>query len=154
MEHEKDIPLEEREKWNLDRERDADALKDYTKVERVINKKTDEDGDTEYLVKCKLPESGSVNTKLTPTQGRDFTTIRAPGKPVTWLAILRRMRSTATWIELQHYHNQISQNPILPPEGRFNAYRSNHPTSSTEHSESSRCTASISWLSIGAEETM
>lgn len=53
MEHEKDIPLEEREKWNLDRERDADALKDYTKVERVIGKNVDEEGDIEYLVKWK-----------------------------------------------------------------------------------------------------
>lgn len=53
MEHETDIPLEEREKWNLDRERDADALKDYTKVERVIDRKKDEDGEIEYFVKCK-----------------------------------------------------------------------------------------------------
>ena len=53
MEHETDMPLEEREKWNLDRERDADALKDYTKVERVIDQKNDEDGDIEYFVKCK-----------------------------------------------------------------------------------------------------
>ena len=53
MEHEKDIPLEEREKWNLDRERDADALKDYTRVERVIGMNEDEEGNVEYLVKCK-----------------------------------------------------------------------------------------------------
>lgn len=97
MEHEKDdIPLEEREKWNLDRERDADALKDYTKVERVIDQKEDEDGDIEYFVKCKLPEYGCVNSKLTQKQGRDFTMTRAPGNPVIWLAKLRRTRSTAT----------------------------------------------------------
>lgn len=58
MEHEKDIPLEEREKWNLDRERDADALKDYTKVERVIGK--NDKGDLQYLVKCKLSDHGNV----------------------------------------------------------------------------------------------
>lgn len=60
MEHEKDIPLEEREKWNLDRERDADALKDYTKVERVIGK--NDNGDLQYLVKCKLSDHGNVTT--------------------------------------------------------------------------------------------
>lgn len=53
MTHGTEIPLEEREKWNLDRERDADALKDYTKVERVIDQRIDEDGDMEYFVKCK-----------------------------------------------------------------------------------------------------
>lgn len=54
MEHDPDIPPEEKEKWNLDRERDADALVDYVKVERVIGMQEDEDGDTEYLVKCTL----------------------------------------------------------------------------------------------------
>ena len=52
MTHDKDIPLEEREKWNLDRERDADALNDYVKIERVIGMRDGEDGDVEYLVKC------------------------------------------------------------------------------------------------------
>ena len=65
MEHEKDIPLEEREKWNLDRERDTDALKDYTKVERVIGKKEDEEGGIEYLVKCKWSNHGNINTRFT-----------------------------------------------------------------------------------------
>ena len=46
------IPPEEREKWNLDRERDADALVDYQKVEKVIGSR---DGRTEkeYYVKWK-----------------------------------------------------------------------------------------------------
>ena len=52
MTHDKDIPLEEREKWNLDRERDTDALNDYVKVERVIRMRSGESGDTEYYVKC------------------------------------------------------------------------------------------------------
>ncbi len=54
MMQDKDIPPEEREKWNLDRERDADALNDYVKVERVIAAQEDDDGQTEYLVKCKV----------------------------------------------------------------------------------------------------
>ncbi|KAI9674782.1 MAG: hypothetical protein M1817_001686 [Caeruleum heppii] len=47
-----DIPPEEKEKWSLDRERDADALSDYMKVERVISTR-DEEGETEYYVKWK-----------------------------------------------------------------------------------------------------
>ena len=50
-----DVPPEEKEKWSLDRERDADALVDYMKVERVISMQEDEDGDIEYYVKCMLP---------------------------------------------------------------------------------------------------
>ena len=75
MKNEKDIPLEEQEKWNLDRERDADALKDYTKVERVIGMKEDEEeGETLYLVKCKFSNHIDVNTKL--TQDREGTLLR------------------------------------------------------------------------------
>ena len=53
MTHDEDVPPEEKEKWSLDRERDADALTDYMKVERVINTREGDDGDTEYFVKCK-----------------------------------------------------------------------------------------------------
>ena len=53
MSHGEEIPPEEKEKWNLDRERDADALSDYVKVERVISMQETEEGDTEYLVKWK-----------------------------------------------------------------------------------------------------
>ena len=49
----KDVPLEEKEKWNLDRERDLDALSDYVQVERVIGNRTGVEGNTEYYVKCK-----------------------------------------------------------------------------------------------------
>lgn len=72
MEHEKDIPLEEREKWNLDRERDADALKDYTKVERVIGKDEDDEGDVVYYVKCKLSNHSNVNSRLTQDRERSL----------------------------------------------------------------------------------
>ncbi len=75
MMHEEEVPPEERERWNLDRERDADALKDYTKVERIIGMKEDEEeGDTLYLVKCKLSHHGNVNTRL--TQNREGTLLR------------------------------------------------------------------------------
>ncbi|TAQ88488.1 hypothetical protein B7494_g3200 [Chlorociboria aeruginascens] len=47
-----DIPPEEKEKWMLDRERDSDALLDYTKVERVIGTRTGDEGN-EYYVKWK-----------------------------------------------------------------------------------------------------
>ena len=52
--HDKDTPPEDKEKWNLDRERDIDALKDYVRIERVIGQRSDEDGEIEYLVKCTL----------------------------------------------------------------------------------------------------
>ena len=70
MKNGEDIPPEEKERWNLDRERDADALKDYTKVERVIGTKEDEEGDTLYLVKCKFPHHRNVNTRLTLNRER------------------------------------------------------------------------------------
>jgi chromodomain-helicase-DNA-binding protein 1 len=47
-----DVPPEEKEKWMLDRERDADALLDYIKVERVIGVRDGEEG-TEYYIKWK-----------------------------------------------------------------------------------------------------
>ncbi|SZE99733.1 unnamed protein product [Blumeria hordei] len=47
-----EIPPEEKEKWMLDRERDSDALLDYTKVDRVIGSRDVEEG-TEYFVKWK-----------------------------------------------------------------------------------------------------
>ena len=49
-----DVPPEEKEKWSLDRERDADALTDYMKVERVINTRKGDDGNTEYYIKCNI----------------------------------------------------------------------------------------------------
>lgn len=60
MKHDDDIPPEEHEKWNLDRERDADALEDYKKVERVIDMREDDGGDIEYLVKCMFFVSDSI----------------------------------------------------------------------------------------------
>ena len=66
MKNDKDISPEEKERWNLDRERDADALIDYTKVERVIGMKEDEEeGDTMYFVKCKSPQHRIIGTGLT-----------------------------------------------------------------------------------------
>ncbi|TVY46119.1 Chromo domain-containing protein [Lachnellula subtilissima] len=47
-----DVPIEEKEKWMLDKERDADALLDYTKVDRVIGTR-EGDEETEYYVKWK-----------------------------------------------------------------------------------------------------
>lgn len=46
------VQPEEKEKWMLDRERDADALLDYIKVERVIGVR-DGDSGAEYYVKWK-----------------------------------------------------------------------------------------------------
>lgn len=48
-----DAPPEDREKWNLDRERDVEAIEDYKQVERVIGVREGEDGTSEYLVKWK-----------------------------------------------------------------------------------------------------
>lgn len=58
LNHDDDAPPEEREKWNLDRERDVEAIEDYKKVERVISMRDTDEG-TEYLVKWKrLPYDG------------------------------------------------------------------------------------------------
>jgi chromodomain-helicase-DNA-binding protein 1 len=48
----RDVTIEEKEQWMLDRERDSDALGDYTKVERVIGVRQGEE-ETEYYVKWK-----------------------------------------------------------------------------------------------------
>ncbi|CAI7640933.1 unnamed protein product [Penicillium crustosum] len=48
-----DAAPEDREKWNLDRERDVEAIEDYKNVERVIGVRDGDDGATEYLVKWK-----------------------------------------------------------------------------------------------------
>lgn len=53
LQHDPDVPPEDREKWNLDRERDVEAIEDYKKVERVIGVQDGVDGTTEYLVKWK-----------------------------------------------------------------------------------------------------
>ncbi|PLB39981.1 chromatin-remodeling ATPase CHD1 [Aspergillus candidus] len=47
-----DVPPEDREKWNLDRERDVEAIEDYKQVERVIGVREGDEG-SEYLVKWK-----------------------------------------------------------------------------------------------------
>ncbi|KKA16881.1 hypothetical protein T310_9495 [Rasamsonia emersonii CBS 393.64] len=47
-----DIPPEEKEKWNLDREREVEAIEDYKKVERIIGRRDGENG-PEYFVKWK-----------------------------------------------------------------------------------------------------
>lgn len=52
LEFDPDAPPEDREKWNLDRERDVEAIEDYKQVERVIGSR-EEYGQTEYLVKWK-----------------------------------------------------------------------------------------------------
>lgn len=53
MKNDPSIPPEENEEWCLARERDADAINDYTKVERVIGMDEDQDGDIKYYVKWK-----------------------------------------------------------------------------------------------------
>jgi len=50
MEYSPGVSLEEKEQYNLDRERQADALSEYNQVERVIDRQDGEDG-TEYMVK-------------------------------------------------------------------------------------------------------
>ena len=66
------IPLEDKEKWILDRERDADALAEHLKVERVIGQQENEDGDTEYYVKC---ISSHAFTFITLTHPRERSAI-------------------------------------------------------------------------------
>ncbi|KAL4893936.1 SNF2 family N-terminal domain-containing protein [Aspergillus ambiguus] len=47
-----DVAPEDKEKWNLDRERDVEAIEDFKHVERVIAMRDGDEG-TEYLVKWK-----------------------------------------------------------------------------------------------------
>ncbi len=47
-----EVTPEQREQWLLDREREEEALEDYTKVERVVAVRDGEEGD-EYFVKWK-----------------------------------------------------------------------------------------------------
>lgn len=58
MANDPDVPPEEKEKWNLDRERDADALSNMMVVDRVIGSQEGEEG-TEYYVKCWSSSLGS-----------------------------------------------------------------------------------------------
>lgn len=51
MMNDDEVAPEEKEKWVLDRERDADALNDYTKVERVIGMRENDEGNNEYYIK-------------------------------------------------------------------------------------------------------
>ncbi|MDA4133016.1 MAG: SNF2-related protein, partial [Thaumarchaeota archaeon] len=48
-----DVSPEQREQWLLDREREEEALEDYTKVERVVAVRDGEDGGDEYFIKWK-----------------------------------------------------------------------------------------------------
>ena len=80
MSHDDDIPPEEKEKWSLDRERDADALTDYMKVERVIGTREGDDGDTEYYVKCTVLSLIRMVTTTDGHQGRVFITTPARGR--------------------------------------------------------------------------
>ncbi|KAI5297144.1 hypothetical protein KEM55_005085, partial [Ascosphaera atra] len=48
--NESDVSAEEKERWALERERDAEAIEDYRTVERVIGSEK-VDGTTQYLVK-------------------------------------------------------------------------------------------------------
>ena len=79
--HDEDIPPEEKEKWNLDRERDSDALKDYVHVDRVIGMQNDDEGEIEYLIKCKFPVICS-QMFVDFLQGRVSSTSLAPGRRV------------------------------------------------------------------------
>ena len=69
-----DTALEDKEKWNLDRETYLDSLNEYMKVERIISAQ-EGDEDTEYFVKWKaLPydfctwESASLISELAQTE--------------------------------------------------------------------------------------
>lgn len=52
MRNSEHVPPEDKEKWVLDRERNIETLKDYCKVERVIDSNEGPE-ETEYRVKCK-----------------------------------------------------------------------------------------------------
>lgn len=72
MGHNKDVPLEEKEQWLLDREAVTDAQQAHTKIERVIDHQEDEDGDTLYFIKCMCSQLWPVISKLTVYRARSF----------------------------------------------------------------------------------
>lgn len=74
------IPPEEKEKYNLDREQEADALLQHTKVERVIDMGKGDDGNTTYYVKCMCPAFTSRVLSAKCLQGEVSLTKVAPGK--------------------------------------------------------------------------
>ena len=61
MMNDDEVAPEEKEKWVLDRERDADAQNDYEKVERVIGMRDNDEGETEYYIKWKSLYYDSCN---------------------------------------------------------------------------------------------
>lgn len=132
MTWDEDIPPEEKEKWNLDRERDADALEDYVKVDRVIGKRKDDEGDIEYLVKCTL----LLVSHVIPTntlKGRDFTTTRAPGRTPAWSATLHSIRSTGISTVPFRYRNRTKPNRTRVREDDSNICKNSRLISSTGH---------------------
>lgn len=74
------IPPEEKEKYNLDREQEADALLQHTKVERVIDMGKGDDGNTTYYVKCMYPAVLVEFSVLIVVQGGESLTKVVPGK--------------------------------------------------------------------------
>ena len=53
MQTEKDVTLEEKEVWLLDREAVLEGYERHTKIERVINHYEDDEGAISYFIKCK-----------------------------------------------------------------------------------------------------
>ncbi|KAI1819977.1 SNF2 family N-terminal domain-containing protein [Xylaria intraflava] len=92
-----DIPPEIREQYMLDKERDQDALEDYTKVERVVAQRSGDEG-REYFIKWKgltyehcTWESASVISSLAQDridqflnrQSRSWTSEKSESNPAT-----------------------------------------------------------------------
>ena len=53
MNHDDNVPIEEKEKWILDRERDIEQLNDHVQVERIIGIADYSEEETQYYVKWK-----------------------------------------------------------------------------------------------------
>ncbi|KAI1093074.1 P-loop containing nucleoside triphosphate hydrolase protein [Rostrohypoxylon terebratum] len=92
-----DIPPETREQYMLDKEREQDALEDYTKVERVVTQRSGEEG-REYFVKwkgltyehCTWEEASTISAtaqdkieQFIDRQSRSWTSDKNESNPAT-----------------------------------------------------------------------
>ncbi|KAH9903966.1 P-loop containing nucleoside triphosphate hydrolase protein [Xylariomycetidae sp. FL2044] len=104
-----DIPPETREQYMLDKEREQDALEDYTKVERIVAQRSGEEG-REYFVKWKGLNYEHCTWELAPTISDD-----AQDKVDQFLD-----RQSRSWVSDRHESNPATRTKFLKLEKQPN----------------------------------
>lgn len=111
--HDPDIPREELEKYILEREREREKLEQSCLAERVIGSRWNEDGETEYFVKCKQCSRLRRPSSLIISQGVKLVTTVAPGSMSTFSNPSPKLR-------LKHISNTLrSPPPTISPGQTF-----------------------------------